>query len=46
MAPAELWQALKLSKQGTLNQLRPLMAAGLVEKVGSKKMGRYILSSP
>lgn len=46
MAPAELWEALQLSKQGTLDLLRPLMEAGLVEKVGSKKTGRYILSRP
>ena len=43
MAPAELWSALGVSKQGTLDLLRPLIAAGLVEKIGNKKTGRYAL---
>jgi Fic family protein len=45
MAPSELWSALGLSKQGTLDLLRPLVAAGLVEKIGNKKIGRYALRS-
>ncbi len=45
MAPADLWSAIGLSKQGTLDLLRPLLAAGLVEKIGTKKNGRYILCS-
>ena len=44
MAPSELWAALGISKQGTLDLLKPLIAAGLVERVGSKKSGRYILA--
>jgi len=43
MSPSELWAALGISKQGTLDLLRPLMAAGLVEKVGTRKTGRYVL---
>lgn len=46
MAPSELWTALGVSKQGTLDLLRPLIAAGLVEKIGNKKIGRYALRSP
>jgi Fic family protein len=46
MAPAELWSALGVSKQGTLDLLRPLIAAGLVEKIGTKKTGRYALRTP
>lgn len=46
MAPAELWSALGISKQGTLDLLRPLIAAGLVEKIGNKKIGRYALRTP
>ena len=45
MAPVEIWEALGVSRQGAMNQLKPLMEAGLVEKVGSKKTGRYKLCS-
>lgn len=46
LAPAELWEALSISRQGAMDLLRPLLEAGLVEKVGSKKTGRYKLSKP
>jgi len=44
MTPSEIWSALHISKQGALDLLRPLMAAGLVKRIGSKKSGRYILA--
>lgn len=43
MAPAELWDALNISKQGARDLLRPLLEAGVVEKVGTKKTGHYAL---
>lgn len=43
LSPAELWGALGVSRQGAMNLLRPLLDAELVEKVGSKKTGRYKL---
>jgi len=43
MAPPKIWAALSVSRQGAMDLLRPLLAAGLVEKVGSKKSGRYTL---
>ena len=43
LAPSEIWQALGVSRQGAMNQLKPLMEPGLVEKVGGKKTGRYKL---
>lgn len=46
LSPAELWDALSISRQGAMNLLSPLLEAGLVEKVGSKKTGRYMLSKP
>lgn len=44
MTPRELWDALGVSKQGTLDLLRPLIKAGLVKRVGTKKAGQYILA--
>lgn len=46
MAPSEIWDALGVSRQGAMDLLNPLLAAGLVEKVGSKKTGRYRLKTP
>jgi Fic family protein len=46
MSPAEMWAGLAVSKQGAMDLLRPLLDAGLVEKVGSKKTGRYSLKQP
>jgi len=46
LSPAELWDALAISRQGAMDLLRPLLEAGLVEKLGSKKTGRYALRKP
>jgi len=43
MTPAELWAALNVSKQGAMDLLRPLLKAGLVQRVGTLKTGRYLL---
>lgn len=43
MAPSEIWDALSISRQGAMDLLRPLLQARLVEKIGSKKTGRYAL---
>ncbi len=45
MAPADIWAALDVSRQGAMDLLRPLLEAGLVEKIGGKKTGRYSLRS-
>lgn len=45
MAPAEIWDALEVSRQGAMNIITPLVEAGLVEKVGTKKTGRYRLKA-
>jgi Fic family protein len=44
MSPPEIWAALNVSRQGAMDLLRPLLEGGLVEKIGSKKTGRYALS--
>lgn len=43
MAPQEIWKALGLSRQGAMDVINPLLEAGIIEKVGSKKTGRYQL---
>lgn len=43
MSPKEVWEALNMSKQGVLDLLRPLIEAGIIERVGTKKSGKYIL---
>lgn len=43
MAPAQIWAALEISRQGAMDLLNPLLEAGLVEKTGTKKSGRYSL---
>jgi cell filamentation protein, protein adenylyltransferase len=44
MRPQEIWNSIGVSKQGALDLLRPLMKAGLVKRVGTRKSGRYILA--
>jgi DNA-binding IclR family transcriptional regulator len=46
MAPGEIWKALGISRQGAMDLLNPLLAAGLVEKTGTRKTGRYCLRQP
>jgi len=46
MAPSDIWQALSISRQGAMDLLNPLLDAGVVEKVGGKKTGRYMLKQP
>ncbi len=43
MAPGEIWKALGISRQGAMDLLNPLLEAGIVEKIGAKKTGRYVL---
>ena len=43
LTPREIWNGLAISKQGALDLLRPLIEAGLIERVGTLKHGRYTL---
>jgi Fic family protein len=45
MTPAEIWEAVGISKQGAMDLLRPLVEAGLVVREGTKKPGRYRLAA-
>lgn len=46
MSPPEIWAALGVSRQGAMDLLRPLLEGGIVEKLGSRKTGRYALRQP
>jgi Fic family protein len=41
LAPREIWDALGISKQGAMDLIKPLVAAGLIVRTGTKKSGRY-----
>lgn len=44
MTPQEIWDGIGVSKQGALDLLKPLIQAGLVQRVGTNKSGRYLLA--
>jgi cell filamentation protein, protein adenylyltransferase len=44
MTPREIWDGVGVSKQGALDLLRPLIKAGLVRRLGTRKTGRYVLA--
>lgn len=44
LSPQDIWDGLGVSKQGAIDLLRPLMEAGLVKRVGTRKSGRYVLA--
>lgn len=44
MTPQEIWAALGVTKQGAMKLLQPLLDAGLVQRVGTRKTGRYLLA--
>ncbi len=43
MSPSEIWDALGISKQGAMDLINPLIEAGMIQKTGGKKTGRYSL---
>ena len=43
LTPAKIWATLKVSRQGAMDLLRPLLKAGLVKRIGTLKNGRYVL---
>ena len=44
LAPRRIWEALGVSRQGAMDLLHPLLAAGLVKRIGTKKSGKYTLA--
>lgn len=43
LSPREIWDAMGVSKQGAMDLLNPLIEAGVVKRVGTKKSGKYTL---
>jgi DNA-binding Lrp family transcriptional regulator len=43
LSPREIWDGLRISKQGAMDLIRPLLKAKLIKRVGTLKHGRYIL---
>lgn len=43
LSPREIWDGLKISKQGAMDLIRPLVKAKLIKRVGTLKHGRYML---
>ena len=43
LSPREIWDGLRISKQGAMDLLRPLLKAGLIKRLGTLKYGRYVL---
>jgi Fic family protein len=44
MTPQAIWAALGVTKQGAMKLMQPLLDAGLVQRIGTRKTGRYILA--
>jgi len=44
LTPQEIREGIGVSKQGAMDLLNPLLQAGLVRRIGTRKSGRYILS--
>lgn len=44
LTPQEIRESIGVSKQGAMDLLNPLLEAGLVQRVGTRKSGRYLLS--
>jgi Fic family protein len=44
LTPRQIWDGLGVSKQGAVGLLKPLLEAGLIQRVGTKKSGRYMLT--
>ncbi|MBI4204572.1 MAG: Fic family protein [Betaproteobacteria bacterium] len=43
LSPREIWDGLRISKQGAMDLIRPLLKARLIKRVGTLKNGRYVL---
>lgn len=42
MSPREIWDALGVTKQGAMKLIQPLIEAGLIQRIGTRKTGCYV----
>jgi hypothetical protein len=42
---ASRWDGLGVSRQGAMDLLHPLMEAGWVDRIGSRKLGWYVMKN-
>ena len=45
MTPSEIWQALEVTKQGAAKILKPLLDVNLIQRIGTRKSGKYSIST-
>lgn len=43
LTPGETWKALGVTKQGATKILKPLLACGLIQRIGTRKSGKYVM---
>ena len=43
LSPREIWDGLRISKQGAMDLIRPLLKGRLIKRAGTLKHGRYVL---
>ena len=44
LTPAEIWKQLKVSRQGAIKLIKPLLNGKMIEKRGNLRSGRYFLT--
>lgn len=44
LTPRQIWELLDVSKQGAIDLLNPLIEAGVVKRIGTRKSGKYLLA--
>lgn len=44
MTPREIWEGIGISKQGAMDIIKPLIAAGMIKRTGTQKSGKYVLA--
>jgi len=46
LTPREIREAIGISKQGAMDLINPLLEVGILDRVGTRKSGRYVLTTP